>query len=120
MEIKKQQDYKQEFLSQWRKLKLDLCLAPSFACPAPLSKDIGRLLRKPCSIIIKNVLKLILFFTFISAAFSYECLYNFIDFPSGILPVTKETDEDQAKLESEYQHNDIVCKLAKKVSFYYS
>lgn len=39
-------NYKAEFLASWRKLGLDLCIAPCFACPAPLSKDVGRLVRK--------------------------------------------------------------------------
>lgn len=46
MEIKKQEEYKQEFLAEWRRLELDLCIAPCFAAPAPLSKDIGRLVGK--------------------------------------------------------------------------
>ena len=45
-EITQLNEYKAEFLACWRKLGLDLCIAPCFACPAPLSKDVGRLVRK--------------------------------------------------------------------------
>lgn len=45
-EITQLNEYKAEFLAGWRKLGLDLCIAPCFACPAPLSKDVGRLVRK--------------------------------------------------------------------------
>lgn len=38
--------YKDEFLAYWRKLGLDLCIGPCFASPAPLSKDVGKLVRK--------------------------------------------------------------------------
>ena len=55
---------------------------------------------------------LILFFV---AAFSYACLYNYLDLPVAILPITKENEEDQLKLETEYEYNDLICKLVKKV-----
>lgn len=52
----------------------------------------------------------------VAASFSYCCLYNFLDFPAGIYPVTKETEADQAKLDEEYRHKDVLCKLMKEVN----
>lgn len=50
------------------------------------------------------------------AAFAYACLYNFLDFPAGIVPVTKETEQDQTMLmNGGYDFKDLVCKLVKKV-----
>lgn len=55
--------------------------------------------------------------TGIPAAFSYACLYNFLDLPAGIVPVTKETQEDQTMLmNGSYDFNDLVCRLVKKVT----
>nr|CAH0098965.1 unnamed protein product [Daphnia galeata] len=90
-EITKKNLYKEEFLSYWRELELDLCIAPCFACPAPRSVDVAKL----------------------SPALSYTSLYNFLDFPVGILPIDKENVEDQTKLEIEYKYFDAVCKLVK-------
>ncbi|EFX81960.1 hypothetical protein DAPPUDRAFT_210998 [Daphnia pulex] len=90
-EITKKNLYKEEFLSHWREQKLDLCIGPCFACPAPRSVDVSKL----------------------SPALSYTSLYNFLDFPVGILPIDKENVEDQAKLEVEYKYSDAVCNLVK-------
>ncbi|XP_046653551.1 fatty acid amide hydrolase 1-like isoform X1 [Daphnia pulicaria] len=90
-EITKKNLYKEEFLSHWREQKLDLCIGPCFACPAPRSVDVSKL----------------------SPALSYTSLYNFLDFPVGILPIDKENVEDQAKLEVEYKYVDAVCYLVK-------
>jgi hypothetical protein len=49
------------------------------------------------------------------AAVSYTSLYNFLDFPVGIIPIDEENVEDQAKLEAEYKHIDGVCRLVKAV-----
>ncbi len=48
------------------------------------------------------------------AAGTYTAVYNFLDVPVGVVPVTKENEDDQIKLE-EYNHGDLVCKLVKKV-----
>lgn len=45
-EITKKNLYKEEFLSYWRTLELDLCIGPCFACPAPRSKDVAKLSRE--------------------------------------------------------------------------
>ncbi|KAK4023136.1 vitamin D3 hydroxylase-associated protein [Daphnia magna] len=90
-EITKKNLYKEEFLSYWRTLELDLCIGPCFACPAPRSKDVAKL----------------------SPALSYTSLYNFLDFPVGIVPIDRETMEDQSKLNVEYNYFDLVCNLVK-------
>ena len=43
--ILKQSEYKANFLADWRNLRLDVCIGPAFACPAPLAKDTGRVTR---------------------------------------------------------------------------
>ena len=45
-EILKKNLYKEEFLAYWRKLELDLCIAPCFPCPAPRSKDVAKITRE--------------------------------------------------------------------------
>ena len=45
-EITKKNLYKEEFLSYWRELELDLCIGPCFACPAPRSVDVAKLSRE--------------------------------------------------------------------------
>lgn len=38
--------------------------------------------------------------------------------PTGIVPVTKENEEDQAKLAAgAYDHKDLVCKIVKRVTY---
>lgn len=41
-------------------------------------------------------------------------LYNVLDLPIGIVPVTKENKQDQELLE-DYNHRDLFCRLVKKV-----
>lgn len=57
---------------------------------------------------------------FIQAAVSYTALYNFIDFPVGVIPIDKENSEDQSKLDTDYRYFDMVCKIVKKVSIHIS
>lgn len=91
--VSEKDDYKQEFISKWRSSGLDLCIGPTYACPAPLSKDIGRLY----------------------SAGSYTILYNYLDLPVGIVPVTRENEEDQRKL-ADYNTFDVLVKLAKQTT----
>lgn len=49
------------------------------------------------------------------AAGTYTILYNFVDFPAGVVPITEENEEDQALLE-EYNHKDLFCYLLKQVT----
>jgi len=89
-ELAKKDDYKEEFISRWRDLELDLCIGPTFACPAPLNKHIGKL----------------------HVAGVYSFPYNYMDLPAGVVTVTRENEEDQAKL-AEYNHSDLLCRIIK-------
>lgn len=59
-----------------------------------------------------------LIYLYLKAALSYTSLYNFLDFPVGIVPIGRETMEDQSKLNVEYNYFDLVCNLVKAVSRY--
>ncbi|NWS95461.1 FAAH1 hydrolase, partial [Mionectes macconnelli] len=69
------EDFCHQFIAQWKKLNLDvmLCpmLGPAFGIGYP-SK--------------------------LSVAVSYTMLYNALDFPAGVVPVTLVTDEDEDEL----------------------
>lgn len=91
--LQQMKDYKDDLMSSWRANGLDLVIAPSWACPAPRWKDVGRL----------------------TPAGTYTILYNFVDFPAGVVPITEENEEDQALLE-EYNHKDLFCYLLKQTT----
>ncbi|XP_064415517.1 fatty-acid amide hydrolase 1 [Latimeria chalumnae] len=67
--------YCKNFISEWKKLNLDVllcpCLTPAFTIGYP-----GKLI----------------------AAASYTALYNLLDFPAGIVPVTTVTQRDEEEL----------------------
>ena len=44
----------------------------------------------------------------------YSFPYNYMDLPVGIVPITQENQDDQAKL-ADYNYSDFLCKLVKKV-----
>ena len=50
------------------------------------------------------------------SASSYTAVYNLIGCPAGILPVTRESDEDQAALEADYPHTDANFRLAREAA----
>ncbi|MEE6495394.1 hypothetical protein FKM82_002033 [Ascaphus truei] len=86
------EEYRQEFIAQWKKLELDavLCpiLGPAFTIGYP-----GKL----------------------STAVSYTILYNVVDFPAGVVPVTTVTREDEEELKHyEGHYKDFWDKLLKK------
>jgi len=92
-ELVKKDEYKAEFISKWRELQLDFCISPTFVCPAPLSKHVGKL----------------------HMAGVYSFPYNYMDLPVGIVPITQENQDDQAKL-ADYNYSDFLCKLVKKTT----
>ncbi|XP_078527804.1 vitamin D3 hydroxylase-associated protein-like [Lissotriton helveticus] len=73
---KAQQNYKEEFIAEWKKLKLDVVLCPMLG-PAFNIGYPGHLF----------------------AAICYTALFNILNFPSGVVPVgtVKEDDERQLK-----------------------
>ncbi|XP_068223191.1 fatty-acid amide hydrolase 1-like [Palaemon carinicauda] len=87
------QDYINDVLNSWKSQRLDVVLCPAFSMPAP-----------PPSYPAK-----------IMAAFITTCLYNLLDFPAGVVPVTRETEEDQVKLQH-YPTNDLMFQLVKEAA----
>ncbi|XP_062478998.1 fatty-acid amide hydrolase 1-like [Pezoporus occidentalis] len=69
------EEFSQQFTTQWKKLNLDVMLCPM------LGPALG----------IGYPPKL-------SVAVSYTMLYNALDFPAGVVPVTMVTDEDEEEL----------------------
>ncbi|XP_050163016.1 LOW QUALITY PROTEIN: fatty-acid amide hydrolase 1-like [Myiozetetes cayanensis] len=69
------EDFCHQFIAQWKKLNLDVMLCPMLG-PALHIGYPGKL----------------------SVAVSYTMLYNALDFPAGVVPVTTVTDEDEDEL----------------------
>ncbi|XP_053433364.1 fatty-acid amide hydrolase 1-like isoform X1 [Nycticebus coucang] len=69
------EDYQQEFIAKWRSLDLDVLLAPALD-PAFYIGYPGK----------------------ISESVSYMNLYNTLDFPVGVVPVTTVTSQDEEEL----------------------
>ncbi|KAK8730292.1 hypothetical protein OTU49_008199, partial [Cherax quadricarinatus] len=89
--LEEKQVYVEQLTEAWRKARLDLLLAPAFSMPAPP-------LNCP---------------TNTTAALITTCLYNFCDFPSGVVPVTHEDEDDQAKL-NDYPTDDLLFHMVKE------
>ncbi|XP_053374131.1 fatty acid amide hydrolase 1-like [Mercenaria mercenaria] len=86
------QEYKEEFLQAWKAKNLDAVICPPFAMAAvPSGKVIDVL---GCG--------------------GYCWLYNVVNYPAGVLPVTKVTSDDITNLE-EYPSNTRQEKNVKKV-----
>ncbi|XP_007430225.1 vitamin D3 hydroxylase-associated protein-like [Python bivittatus] len=73
--------YREEFIAEWRRLKLDVILCPALG-PAFNEGYPGKLF----------------------AATSYTNLYNVLNFPAGIVPVTTVTQVDEEKLKEYHGH----------------
>ncbi|XP_057166658.1 vitamin D3 hydroxylase-associated protein-like isoform X1 [Ursus arctos] len=69
------QEYKQEFIAQWRSLDLDVLLTPALAPAFHTGYSITAL-----------------------DASSYLSLYNVLNFPAGVVPVTTVTLQDEEEL----------------------
>ncbi|XP_053103241.1 fatty-acid amide hydrolase 1-like [Hemicordylus capensis] len=83
------EEYIQEFIAEWKKLDLDVMLCPALG-PACKIGFPGRL----------------------SVGSSYTILYNYLDFPAGVVPVTTVTEEDEEELKSYRGHyNDMWDKV---------
>uniref|UniRef100_A0A2D4KKB9 Amidase domain-containing protein n=1 Tax=Micrurus paraensis TaxID=1970185 RepID=A0A2D4KKB9_9SAUR len=86
------EEYCREFTEQWKKLELDVLLCPAIG-PAFKSGLAGKLID-----ITSNTM-----------------LYNYLDFPAGVVPVTTVTKEDEEELKSFKGHfNDLGDKLFAK------
>ena len=86
-------NYRKMFAQKFQESKLDALLWPSFACPAlPLDAP-------------KDAL----------AALSYTVLFNLLDWPAGVCPVTEVTEEDEKQMIN-YPEHDIFHRVVKKYS----
>ncbi|KAM4641634.1 fatty-acid amide hydrolase 1-like [Discoglossus pictus] len=86
------EEYRQEFIAQWKSLGLDAVLCPILS-PALNIGYPGKL----------------------STGASYSILYNLVDFPAGVVPVTAVTREDEDALRGyEGYYKDPWDKLMKK------
>lgn len=84
--------YRLEFIAHWRSNGLDALICPILG-PALTIGYPGKL----------------------SSAVSYTMLYNIVDFPAGVLPVTTVTNEDEEALKKyEGHHKDMWDKLLKE------
>uniref|UniRef100_A0A8D0GUH8 Fatty-acid amide hydrolase 1 n=1 Tax=Sphenodon punctatus TaxID=8508 RepID=A0A8D0GUH8_SPHPU len=70
-------EYCHEFIAEWRRLDLDVMLCPALS-PALNIGFPGKL----------------------SVATSYTILYNYLDFPAGVVPVTTVTEDDEEELKN--------------------
>ncbi|NXE45291.1 FAAH1 hydrolase, partial [Casuarius casuarius] len=75
------QESRYKFIAQWKKLNLDVMLCPMLGPALPVGYP-GKL----------------------SVAVSYTILYNCLDFPAGVVPVTTVTDEDEEELKGYKGH----------------
>ncbi|XP_070795689.1 fatty-acid amide hydrolase 1-like [Pituophis catenifer annectens] len=86
------EEYCREFTEEWKRLELDVLLCPAIG-PAFKSGFPGKLTE-----VISNTI-----------------LYNYLDFPAGVVPVTTVTKEDEEELKSFKGHyNDLGDKLFAK------
>ncbi|KAJ6659480.1 hypothetical protein lerEdw1_018714 [Lerista edwardsae] len=86
------EEYRQEFIAEWKKLDLDVVLCPALG-PAFTIGFPGKL----------------------SAGSCYTILYNYLDFPAGVVPVTTVTKEDEENLKSLKGHyGDILDRTFRK------
>ncbi|XP_078575872.1 fatty-acid amide hydrolase 1-like [Branchiostoma floridae x Branchiostoma japonicum] len=89
------EEYIQKFLADWREKELDVLLCPAFAIPACKPQHAGRI---------------------ISAA-SYTALFNLLNFPAGVVPVTTVTEEDDRLLDDWRGYgNDLIDRLFKQTT----
>ncbi|XP_018430685.1 PREDICTED: vitamin D3 hydroxylase-associated protein-like, partial [Nanorana parkeri] len=78
-------EYRREFIGEWRKLGLDALLCPALS-PAFNIGHPGKLF----------------------AGFSFTMLFNILNFPAGVLPVTAVSAEDEEELKHyKGYHNDL-------------
>ncbi|NXJ73672.1 FAAH1 hydrolase, partial [Trogon melanurus] len=69
------EEFCHQFIAQWKKLNLDVMLCPMLSPALPIGYPEK-----------------------LSAAVSYTMLYNALDFPAGVVPVTMVTEEDEEEL----------------------
>ncbi|KAL4222491.1 hypothetical protein ACF0H5_018530 [Mactra antiquata] len=70
--------YKKEFIAQWKNKELDVIICPTMPYVAAPTDTVKYLI---CGV-------------------TYTALYNALNFPAGVVPVTKVTSEDEANMSS--------------------
>lgn len=85
--------YLQTFYALWKEKELDAMLAPGFSLPAPPHAAPSK----------------------ISPAAFTTMIYNLLNLPAGTVPVTEESEQDQAQLKY-YRTDDVYFKLVKKAT----
>eukprot|EP00058_Branchiostoma_floridae_P017075 XP_002602563.1 hypothetical protein BRAFLDRAFT_227209 [Branchiostoma floridae] len=89
------QEYIQKFLADWREKELDVLLCPAFAIPACKPEHAGPIIY----------------------AASYTVLFNLLNFPAGVVPVTTVTEEDDRLLDDWRGYgNDLFDRLFKQTT----
>ncbi|XP_070563645.1 fatty-acid amide hydrolase 1-like [Ptychodera flava] len=83
--------YKFEYLAEWRKLNLDVLICPAFYVTAVSNENSGR----------------------IQYAASSTVIFNLLNFPAGVVPVTNVTEGDDNELATTFPINDSWDKLAR-------
>ena len=81
--LDKRRAYINEFISAWQRLGLDGVICPPHVMGAPPLATCGEM----------------------TCSFSYTMLFNLLDFPAGVVPVTKVTTQDELALRSHPQNN---------------
>ncbi|CAG0893200.1 unnamed protein product [Darwinula stevensoni] len=85
---KEKDDYVRLVVQEWKAEGLDACILPAFPTPAQPHSYPSQLL----------------------SATSYTAIFNLLDFPVGVVPVTKEMEADQEALK-DYPTTDSVYRL---------
>ncbi|XP_019645535.1 PREDICTED: fatty-acid amide hydrolase 1-like [Branchiostoma belcheri] len=87
------EEYIQTFLAEWKEKELDVLLCPAFGMPACKPEHAGRLI----------------------IAASYTILFNLLNLPAGVVPVTMVTEEDDMLLDDWQGYgNDLFDRLIRK------
>lgn len=94
--VEEVQDFRQRFLDAWLDMAIDAVICPVFPSPAP-TREVAKM---------------------ITPAGTYCWLYNAVNYPAGVVPVTKVTKEDLDKTfdTTQFQPRNIYEKLLLKSS----
>ncbi|XP_070557736.1 vitamin D3 hydroxylase-associated protein-like [Ptychodera flava] len=89
------ENYNQLFMAHWKKEDLDLLITP---------------------VAVSTAVSSIMAAKFHSMLQGWSAIFNVLDYPTGTLPITKVTEEDDRELENSYPENDMWYKLVKEAS----
>ncbi|XP_035669382.1 fatty-acid amide hydrolase 1-like [Branchiostoma floridae] len=93
--LAEREEYIKQFLDELKKKNLDLLLCPAFGLPACKPEHAGKIL----------------------GATAYNSLFNLLNFPAGVVPVTTVTEEDDRLLDDWRGYgNDMIDKIIKETT----